>query len=311
MTRGSTGARAGASFDSERYETSVERNDAPSPSFPLLDEMFVEPGSIQDWLVLHDLHYKAEKLPMGPRFWKATLYGETIGVLVTGVPKLLVRERHLVMPHLKPCGKDTRLTNTQRANWLNRNLRVVSRFVFDTMYRGVGAGYRMMNLASRMEGPSYMEIQSSMSKFNLFGQKAGFRFAPPLNANNFDTGMRFFRGHFDANPADSEALMLELQSKPAYERDKLIDACRYFYRQNSALENTGTNRRGHGNQRVDLMTPIELIKAIQQMALASPLYGVFRNPDKGRDIPRRLPLSAFDLQKPNEPLNLDALRRET
>jgi uncharacterized protein len=281
----------------------IQRNATPKSVFSLLDEMWVERGDISDWNLLHDLHYKAEKLPLGPRFWKLTLAGETIGVLVSGVPKGMVRERHIAMPNIRPSGADTKFTNTQRYVWINENIRVVSRFVLDTMYRGVGAGYRAMNLASRLEGKKFMEIQSSMSKFNMFGQKAGFRFVAPLNANKFEKGMKFFRQHFESNPQDSEELMLELESKPEIEQRRLTEALRDFYGSNSALENTGSMRStGAGEKRVAAMDHRSLIKAIQQMCLSSPLYGVYINPDHGRKLPDRLPLSAFDRQGFNKPL---------
>lgn len=281
------------------YETIVTRNPAARSLFPLADEMWVEPGSKDDWNLLHDLHYKGEKLPIGPHYYKLSLRGETIGVLVTGVPKGMVRERHMVFPAIKPTSADTKMTNTNRFKWLNQNFRTVSRFVVDTMYRGIGAGYRMMNLVSRMEGVQYMEIQSSMSKFNVFGQKAGYKFVKPLNANNFDLGMKFFRKHFVSNPADYEAIVQEIAAAP--NRQELIDACRYFYAKNSALENTGA-ARGRGESRVDRMTERELVKAIQQVALASPMYGIYRVPDKKGTVPLRLPLTAFDCQATNEPL---------
>lgn len=292
----------------DAYEVLIERDLNPQPHFSLLNDMFVEPGSRADWDLLHDLHYKAEKLALGPRFWKLTLYGETIGVLVTACPKGLLKERHLIMPNLRISGADTKIVNTQRYRWINSNIRVVSRFVVDTMYRGIGAGYRMMNLVSRMEGPAYMEIQSSMSKFNMFGQKAGFRFVTPMNANKFDAGMRFLRSRFEANPQDFEQIVGEILAKPELEREKLIQDCRDFYYSNSPLEHTGSARHGKGQKRVENMDARLVVKAIQQMSLASPLYGVFRNPDKGREIPRRLPLAAFDRQPPNAPLDLDGLR---
>ena len=306
MMRGSTEKLADASFALDDSEIVIERDHAPRASFPLLAEMFVEPGTIDDWYLLHDLHYKAENLPMGPRFWKTTLHGETIGVLVTAVPKLLLKERHRAMPGVQ-LGQDTKITNTKRANHINANIRVISRFVFDTMYRGIGAGYRMMNLVSRMEGPTFMEIQSSMSKFNLFGQKAGFRFIPPMNALKFEAGLKFMRGRFEANPADFEAIVNEIDAMSPHERDKVIEEMRTFYYKNSPLENTGTNRKGTGQKRVDGMTYRTLVKAIQQISLASPLYGIYINPDRKQEVPQRLALSAFDLQKPNEPLNRDGL----
>lgn len=282
-------------------EIIIERIETPRPRFALADEMFVERGTKEDWNLLHDLHYKAEKLPLGPRFWRLTLKGETVGVLVTGCPKGLLRERHYVFPKLKP-GRETKLTNTQRYRYVNDNFRVISRFVIDTMYRGIGAGYRMMNLVSRMEGNTFMEIQSSMSKFNVFGQKAGFRFVKPMNANKFEAGMKFFRANFNASPQDYMALVAEIEAAAPATRERLVTACKEFYLRNSALENTGATRE-RGEARVAAMSPTEVIKGIQQMALASPMYGVWKCPDKKGSVPERLPLTAFDWQATNEPLN--------
>lgn len=279
----------------------ITRTDAPGARFTLLDDMIVEKGTVADWNHLHELHYKAENLSAGSRFWRLDLYGETIGVLVTANPKGLLKERHLAFPNLKPDGRETQATNTYRYLWINQNLRVVSRFVVDTMYRGIGCGYRMMNLVSRMEGNTFMEIQSSMSKFNLFGQKAGFRFVTPLNSNKYDKGMKFFRLNFEANPQDFEALVAEIEAKSPAEQEIIVDHCRHFYLQNSALEKTG-NVRKRGQERVAAMNTRAVIKGIQQMALASPMYGIWKNPDKNRTLPPRLPLTAFDRQGPTEPL---------
>lgn len=297
----SAGTLVGRDLSFPAIETLIERENAPRARFSLLERMIVERGDKSDWDLLHDLHYKAENLPIGPRFWKLTLDGETIGVLVTSNPKGLLKERHLAFPNIKPDGDDTRLTNTQRYVWINQNIRVISRFVVDTMYRGIGAGYRMMNLVSRMEGNAFMEIQSSMSKFNLFGQKAGFRFVRPLNSNKFDVGLKFFRAHFEASPQDFEAILAELEGKPEAEREALLQACRDFYYRHSALEKTGNNR-DKGQGRVDAMNARTIIKSLQQVTLASPMYGVWKNPDRGRPIPQKLPLGAFDWQGPNEPM---------
>ncbi|RWN25296.1 MAG: hypothetical protein EOR96_34510 [Mesorhizobium sp.] len=283
------------------WSTEIWRDHSPRPVFALANEMVVERGTKADWDLLHDLHYKAEGTPFAPRFWRLALHGDTIGVLVTGSPKLLLKERHLVFPKLK-LGSDTKVTNTLRANYVNGNFRVISRFVMDTMYRGIGAGYRFMNLVSRMEGNTFMEIQSSMSKFNHFGQKAGFRFVTPLNASKFEAGLKFFRSNFEASPQDYMALVAEIEAKPEPARGKLIQACKDFYLKNSALENTGANRE-RGQERVAAMTITETIKAIQQVALASPMYGVWKCPDKQGSLPERLPLTAFDWQGPNQPFN--------
>lgn len=290
---------AGAPEHPDAYETLIERANAPVARFSLLNDMIVERGDKSDWNLLHDLHYKAENLPIGPRFWKLTLYGETIGVLVTANPKGLLKERHIVFPKIKP-GGDTRITNTYRYKFINGNFRVISRFVVDTMYRGIGAGYRMMNLVSRMEGNTFMEIQSSMSKFNLFGQKAGFRFVKPMNANKYEQGLKFFRTNFVSSPQDFEAIVAELDAKAPAEHERVLQVCKDFYYRHSALEKTGNNR-DKGQGRVDAMDARTIIKSLQQITLASPMYGIFKNPDKGRSVPQRLPLTTFANQKPNEP----------
>jgi len=285
-------------------DTHVERMNAPRARFSLLDEMWVERGDKSDWDLLHDLHYKAEKLPLGPHFWKLTLHGETIGVLVTALPKGMLRERHLVFPNVKPGSGETRLTNTNRYHWINQNLRVVSRFVVDTMYRGIGAGYRMMNLSSRLEGMPFMEIQSSMSKFNTFGQSAGFRFVKPLNANKFDTVMKFFRLNFEGNPQDFEAIVTEVGLKSPVEQERILELCRDFYLRNSALENTSVSGRENSQRRVAAMDLRATIKGIQQIGLASPMYGIWKCPDPLGSLPDKLPLSAFDRQGPTEKMKV-------
>lgn len=285
------------------FETLFERNSNPRPRFSLMDEMFVERGTKDDWELLHDLHYKAEALPIGPRFFKLTLHGETIGVLVTGGPRGMVRERHRVFPNLKPGSGETRLTNTNRYHYINANFRVVSRFVIDTMYRGIGAGYRMMNLVSRMEGYQFVEIVSSMSKFNTFGQKAGFRFVTPSNANKYEAVMKFFRSHFEANPQDYEGILAEIGAKSPADQARMLELCQDFYFKNSALENTSNNGAAMEQRRANFDIK-DIIKGIQQMGLASPMYGVWKCPDPKGSVPERLPITAFDWQAPNAKLVL-------
>jgi hypothetical protein len=281
----------------------VTRDPNPRPRFSLMGEMIVERGTKADWDLLHHLHYKAEKLPIGPRFYKLTLYGETVGVLVTGAPKGMLRERHKVFSNIRPGAGETKLTNTQRYVWINENLRVVSRFVIDTNYRGIGAGYRMMNLVSRMEGNTFMEIQSSMSKFNYFGQKAGFRFVKPMNANRYEVVMKWFRLNFEANPQDFEAVLAEIQAKTPEGQEAMFEKAIDFYFRNSALENTSNGGAKMASRRAG-MDIRGVIKGIQQIGLASPMYGIWKCPDKKGSVPVTLPLSAFDWQGPNEPLKL-------
>lgn len=280
------------------------------PRLSFLDDVVVERGTLADWRLLEGLHYKSHgSLTPGSHYFKMTLDGEVIGVLMMASPKMLLKERHVLFPKLKP-GHDTRITNTARMKWINANMSIVARVVVDTMYRGAGLAYRFANLASRMEGKRYIEIQSAMSKYNQFAQKAGFRFVPPMKSNKYDVGIKFFRATFDADPADTEAIINEIESLPAASRDRTIEQMRAFYRKHSMLENTGKgliedeNGVKFGDSRVARLPVRELVYQLQQMVLASPLYGVYENPDQGRLFPERLPILAFDKQATNEPLIL-------
>lgn len=279
-------------------------------SLAFLDRIYVERGTLDDWRLLEALHYKHGAITPGSHYYRMVLDGETIGVLMMAAPKLLLKERHVVFPALKP-GRDSKLSNTMRMKWINANMAIVSRVVVDTMYRSAGLAYRFTNLACRMDPKQWIEIQSAMSKYNQFAQKAGFKFCPPIKSNKFDVGMRFFRSTFDADPADTEGILNEIDALPPAQRESVIQACRDFYISNSMLENTGKalikDEDGvmFRDRRIARLPNRELIVQIQQMTLAAPLYGVYRNPDADRaSTIDRLPLSAFDTQAVTERLLL-------
>ena len=288
------------------WEIVVERDPAAKPRFSLLDTMRVEPGSRDDWNELHDLHYKAESLPAGPRYWRCvTEDGILVGIVVFSTVSLLLAPRHQVFPKLKP-GQDSHFTNVHRATFLNANFRRAARIVTDTMYRGVGVSYRMVNLAMRMEQKRFIEIQSSMSKFNPFDIKAGFKHAHLKPAAAYVQGLKFMRSQFNAHPADHQAVMDELKSFTPSHRARVMTAMQEFYYRHSAREKTGSNLNV-GTGKVQGMKPERLLRELQQLVFASPVYGIWTNPDLGRPIPQSLPLRAFDLQSPTEPLRLDLL----
>ena len=292
----------------------IERREVPkNHALSLLPEIYVERGDIEDWNLLHELHYKAENLGIGPKIFRCVLRGQTIGVGVMTVPKMLLSGRNEVFKHLKPNtgGMDTRLINRTRAYWINDHACTNSRLVLDTMYRGAGIAYRMQNLMMRMTGCDVIEFQSSMSKFNPFAAKAGMKFTKPKRSANYNKGMEFFRRWFDANPSDFTAIMIEIAGMPPAIKDKCVAEMRKFYYACSALEKTG-NARFRGVERSETMDVGYLLKSLQQLTLASPLYGVYLNPDaspvKNQSmLPARLPVTAFDTQSPDEPLDVSKL----
>lgn len=298
----------------ENADIRIERRPTPvDHKLSLLEDIYVERGDIDDWNLLHELHYKAESLGIGPKIYRCVLNGQVIGVGVMTVPKMLLSGRNEVFKHLKPNagGMDSRLINRTRAYWINDHACTNSRLVLDTMYRGAGIAYRMQNLMMRMTGCDVIEFQSSMSKFNPFAAKAGIRFTKPKRSANYDKGLVFFRRWFESNPSDFMGVMSEIKDMPASVRVKCEAEMRKFYYACSALEKTG-NARFRGEDRRDNMEVGYLVKSLQQLVLASPLYGVYLNPDASPEknvskLPARVPVIAFDNQPTTEPLDVSKL----
>lgn len=287
-------------------ETEVIYNPSAKAKFTLMDEMHVEKGDVEDWNLLSELHYKAHSLPVGASHWKLVFRGETIGVCVVSVSKGLLKERHLLFPNSKP-GHDTQLTNIHRYTWVNQRFKVVGRFVVDTMFRSGGLAYRFLNIAARMQtNLKFIEIQSSMSAYNPFAQRAGFHMVEPQRSAFHDKGLKFMRRWFEAHPSDVEAIMEEFEAMSAPMQRKCEKAMKEFYYGNSSLEKTG-GRRSYSDRVVENWSVRRTIGKIQGLCFSSPVYGIYENPDFGRELPHRIPLKAFDYQKVNEPLRLDLL----
>ena len=285
----------------------------------LLKDIYVERGTKEDWELLHELHYKAENLCIGPIVYRCVLHEQVIGVGVMTVPKMLLAGRNeLFDKYLRPNvnGMDTRMVNKYRAEWINENIAVNSRLVLDTMYRGAGIAYRMQNIMMRMSGKRFIEFQSSMSKYNPFASKAGVVFTKPRRSSNYERGLKWFRRWFESTPTDVVGIMSELNAMKPAMRQKCVAEMRKFYYDYSSLEKSGNNRM-NGTSRVEGLSEEKLLKSLQQLIFASPLYGVYVNPDfnsaidQSRELPSRISLLAFDNQPLDAPLDLSKLTSES
>jgi len=302
--------KAATTTHNDINRVTVTRIDGNTGKFNMLSEMIVERGDIEDWRHLHKLHYKAESLPVGSKIYRCRLGDRTIGVVTLGVPRLTLKSRRHLMPNLKTGGKKggfTRLVNSNRAKWLNANMTVNGRVVVDTMFRGVGIAYRMQNLAFRIHGKRYVEFQSSMSKYNKFAEKAGIKMTKPLRGNVYESGLEFFRLWFESHPADYQSVMSELEGMPKSYRERVESEVRLFYRRNSSMENAGVGGNIKAEKKVAGMPIGAVVKNLQQLVFASPLYGLYENPDVGRELPEQLPLLSFDNQSTSELFNLEAI----
>lgn len=287
----------------------VSRRSYDDKKLSLLDKIYVERGSLDDWKLLHELHYKASNLGIGPRYWRCAIEGETIGVIVMTVPKPLDSGRNQVFKHLRPNanGRDNRLINQTRMAWLNRNMILCSRQIVDTMYRGAGIAYRFRNLAFRMSGLRFIESRSAMSRFNPFYQKTGMKLIAPKVSVCHEAGLEFFARNFTSLAFDQEALLAELVSMPSYVREKTLQELRQFYYRHSSMEKSG-DKRLLGTSRIDSMDTATLVRQTQQLVFGSTVYAIYENPDHGIFLPSRIPLTAFDNQAPNEPLRLSLIK---
>jgi ABC-type ATPase with predicted acetyltransferase domain len=290
-------------------DVTVERHERdPKHRLSLMDEIYVEAGGVEDWNLLHELHYKAENLAAGPEYFRAMFRGRTIGVGVLTNPQFLSAGRNAMFPHMKPNqgGKDTKVINEFRGKEMNRIFRCNSRLVVDTVFRGAGVAYRLQNIMMRMSGAQVVEFQSSMSKFNPFAGKAGVKFGKPRRSPNYEKGLSWFLTWFECHPTDKVGVLAELDSMPAPVRERCVAEMRKLYYQCSAMEKSGDNRM-NGTSRVDAMPLVKLVEQLQQVIFASPLYGVYMNPDHGRELPTQIPILAFDNQPTDAPLDLSKL----
>jgi ABC-type ATPase with predicted acetyltransferase domain len=272
----------------------------------MLNEMYVERGSKEDWIKLHHLHYKsAEKSDGAPSIWRCIHGDNLVGVIMMSSPDILCRERHMLFPSLKPTGKETVAGNKARMDLhINRHFMRITRTVTSTMYRGCGAGYRMINLASRMEGKKYIEIVSAMSRYNLFVEKSGFVTVPAQKSTSFDKVSDVMRQYFiTTNLQDVVGLNEEYNEMNVRYQKVVLERMQDLYFSISAREKTGGNRLNTVETVVRQMSFKRVMSQIQQIAFTLKKYGVYKNPDFERtDIPQKLALTCFDEQSTDENL---------
>lgn len=274
-----------------------------------LEQMVVSKGTIEDWNELKSLHYKSDGKPFAPCYYKCELDGKLVGVLVMAYPKLLLAPRHRMFPKLKPTN-NSKEANQYWGKYVNSHFAVVSRCVIDTLYRGVGVSYRFLNIVSRMHDKPVIEIQSSMSKYNPFAMKAGFKFIVPERPKTYESALRIFKRHFKGDPSDHESILKELFDMSPTRRKMALKDLVTNYHKNSSLAKAGRNRGTTIQDILDTLVDdasiIKILKDIYNLSFTSPLYGAYLNPDYGRDLPSVINLMDFDKQSIDQPLIIES-----
>ncbi|CDL80990.1 hypothetical protein [Xenorhabdus szentirmaii] len=276
-----------------------------------MKEMIVSKGTIEDWHELKSLHYKTDSKPFAPCYYKCTIGDRLVGVVVMAYPKLLLAPRHRMFPKLKPT-TNTTVANQYWGKYVNANFAVISRCVVDTLYRGLGISYRLVNIASRMHDKSIIEIQSSMSKYNPFAMKAGFEFIRPERPKTYESALRVYQRHFRSDAGDTEAIVGELFAMTETRRRRALADLTANYHKNSSLAKAGRNRGTTIQNILDTLITeeamVKLLKEIHNLSFTTPLYGAYRNPDFGKTLPSEIPLLAFDNQEVRSGMDLERLK---
>lgn len=293
-------------------DVNIERRDFASypKHLDFLKDMVVSKGSIDDWHELKSLHYKTDGKPFAPCYYKCTIDDRLVGVVVMAYPKLLLAPRHRMFPKLKPT-TNTTVANQYWGKYVNANFAVVSRCVVDTLYRGLGVSYRLINIASRMHDKPIIEIQSSMSKYNPFAMKAGFEFIRPERPKTYESALRVYQRHFRSDAGDTEAIVKELFGMTETRRRRALSDLVANYHKNSSLAKAGRNRGTTIQDILDTLTTegaiVKLLKEIHNLSFTTPLYGAYRNPDYGGELLSEIPLLAFDNQDVRSKMDLERL----
>ncbi len=289
-------------------ELDISRHNPPDvPNLSMLKDMYVERGTKEDWNKLHHLHYKSvERNDGGVAYYRCMHDDDLVGVVVLTTPDILSRERHIMFPRLKPTGRETTAGNKARMDLhINKHFVRINRTVTATMYRGCGAGYRMINLACRMHGIKFVEIVSAMSRYNQFVEKSGFTCVPEQEPTHYQAAKEFLSERFDIeNVEDLTGIMEEYHAMHPKLQAKTLHDLQDFYYKISAREKTGGNQGKTVEDGVRKLGFKRVISQIHQVGFTRKKYGVYKNPDLGRTLPDRIPLSAFDEQKTSEPLKM-------
>ncbi len=276
---------------------------------PFFDDVIVTKGTVDDWHELKALHYKAGDSFAAASYYRAELHGRLIGVVVIVYPQLLLAERHKAFPNIKP-STETKLTNTYRGKMVTLDwFGTVSRFVVDTQFRGTGIGYPILNLACRLHNNrKAIEIKSAMSRFNPFALKAGFKFVQPPAADKRRNAIKAFSLFFESDPTNVDDLLNEAKQMPAGAAERARIALIDVYFKHSSRDKAGKNNKKRVTDFYCTITLETVIVGLQDLCFSSALYGAYINPDYGRELPSKLPLSAFFNQETSARLDLDALR---
>jgi ABC-type lipoprotein export system ATPase subunit/GNAT superfamily N-acetyltransferase len=127
----------------------------------LTRQMRVEQGTLQDYKVLSQFHYRAGRCPPPRKIFVLKRRGELCGVVVYGFPSPM-------------CFGRRRVWEGSIAE-LQREISVISRVVVHPKYRSIGLGAKLVGDTLARAGTRCVEAVAVMARYNPFFERAGMR----------------------------------------------------------------------------------------------------------------------------------------
>lgn len=126
----------------------------------LVKEMRIEKGTVEDWRMLAQFHYRSHRLPKPRRIFVMRRGEELCGVIVYSYPPPACFGRRQVLPKMS-------------IKELNEKLSTISRVVIHPKYRSIGLGAKIVRETLPLAGTPYVEAIAVMARYNPFFEKAG------------------------------------------------------------------------------------------------------------------------------------------
>lgn len=132
-------------------------------------QLSITQGTPDDYRALAHQHYRAGAPATVALILTARLDEELVGVLVVSMPTLNGTWRDAAFPALRA------LTRAERARWINRNIRVISRVIVDPSQRGTGVATALVSAYLDLPLTRHTEAMAAMARWSPFFRHAGMR----------------------------------------------------------------------------------------------------------------------------------------
>jgi len=141
----------------------------PRTSCSLLQEMKIEPGTLDDWKKLSMFHYRGHNLGARRGIFTIKRKNQLCGIIIYCYPPPRCAGRRLKL-------------QTKNLDYLNKELCTISRIVIHPKFRSIGLAQKLIRETLPLIGTTYVEMVAVMPLYNPFAERAGMEkvtFNPP------------------------------------------------------------------------------------------------------------------------------------